>query len=228
MTTLSQRYELNFNWIHVACRSIFACVKWYGQVLWTRIGSISSPYICAKSLYRSCTYAWIENVGGQCLSNDAKVQEMDLLKHDTNRSAPNIPSLAPLLVRCHLELLAKHKNKIPHEINIICKVLVSFEKQNQSISNYPMHASFSFHHSNLQLAYTTQAWNFNLKLVPCKQTYEMHIQMHQSSLRACSPYLCAQILIDPLSLSYFSPYVKVLPFVMFSLSLCISPPPLIG
>ena len=55
-----------------------------------------------------------------------------------------------------------------------------------------MHAIFSFHQSNLELAYTTQAWNFNLKLVPCKQIYEMHIQMHQSSLWACFPYLCAQ------------------------------------
>jgi hypothetical protein len=26
-----------------------------------------------------------------------------------------------------------------------------------------MHAGSLFHHSNLQLAYTTQAWNFNLK-----------------------------------------------------------------
>ena len=54
-----------------------------------------------------------------------------------------------------------------------------------------MHASFSFHHSNLQLAYTTQAWNLNLKLVPCKQTYVMHIQMQHTSLWACSLYLCA-------------------------------------
>ena len=28
--------------------------------------------------------------------------------------------------------------------------------------------------------------------MPCKQTYEMHIQMHHTSLWACSPYLCAQ------------------------------------
>ena len=32
------------------------------------------------------------------------------LKRDTNRSAPNIPSLAPLLVRYHLKLLSKHKH----------------------------------------------------------------------------------------------------------------------
>ena len=83
-----------------------------------------------------------------------------------------------------------------------------------------MHASFSFHQSNQQLAYTTQAWNFNLKLVLCKQTYEMLIQMHQLSLWVCFPYLCAQILIDPLTsiflplcylftifVHYFSPFV---------------------
>jgi hypothetical protein len=73
-----------------------------------------------------------------------------------------------------------------------------------------MHDSFSFHHSNLQLAYTTQAWDFNLKLVLCKHTYEIHIQMQHTSLWACSHYLCAQILIDPLTF-IFSPYVKVLP-----------------
>jgi hypothetical protein len=53
----------------------------------------------------------------------------------------------------------------------------------QDISNYlPMHASFSFHQSILQLAYTTQAWIWNLKLIPCKQTYAMHIQIQQTSL----------------------------------------------
>ena len=83
-----------------------------------------------------------------------------------------------------------------------------------------MHASFSFHHSNLQLAFTTQAWNFNLKFVPCKQTYEMHIQMHNTSSWACSPYVCAQnfnwspsFVISPLCdiftifVHYISPFV---------------------
>jgi hypothetical protein len=38
--------------------------KDYGQVSSTQIGSISSPYICAKSLdLKACTYAWIENLG---------------------------------------------------------------------------------------------------------------------------------------------------------------------
>ena len=56
------------------------------------------------------------------------------------------------------------------------------ETKKQGISNYhPMHASFLFHHSNLQLALATQAWNFILKLMPCKQTYVMHIQMQHTS-----------------------------------------------
>jgi hypothetical protein len=67
-----------------------------------------------------------------------------------------------------------------------------------------MHASFSFHHPNLQLAYTTQEWNFNLKLVPCKQAYEMHIQMHHQVYELAPPTCVLKILIDPLTLSYFS------------------------
>ena len=100
----------------------------------------------------------------------------------------NIPSLASCLAWYHLETTLGNE-----------------------IIRYPMHASFSFHHSNLQLAYTTQAWNLNLKLVPCKQTHEMHIQMQQSSLWACPPTCVLKILIDPLTFSYLSSYVKVLP-----------------
>jgi hypothetical protein len=38
--------------------------KDYGQVSSTQIGSISSPYICAKSLdLKACTYAWIWSLG---------------------------------------------------------------------------------------------------------------------------------------------------------------------
>jgi hypothetical protein len=74
-----------------------------------------------------------------------------------------------------------------------------------------MHASFSFHHSNIQLAYTTQACISNLNLTNVSKNMWMHIQMHQTTLWACSPYLCAQILIDPPTLIYLFPYVKVLP-----------------
>ena len=75
-----------------------------------------------------------------------------------------------------------------------------------------MHASFSFHHSNLQLAYTTQARNFNLKTYACKQTYVMHIQMHQTSLLVCSPTCVLQILINPLRLSILS-YLCISPLI---------------
>ena len=92
-------------------------------------------------------------------------------------------------------------------------------KTKQGISNYhPMHASFSFHQSILQLAYTTQARIFNLKLVLCKQTYVIDIQMQHSSLWACSPYLCASnfnlipflchfSISPPTFVNYFSPFV---------------------
>jgi hypothetical protein len=46
----SQRYELKSYWVHVACPSIFTMCKGFRQVSWTWIGSISSTYICAKSL----------------------------------------------------------------------------------------------------------------------------------------------------------------------------------
>ena len=38
--------------------------KGYGQVSSTQIGSISFPYMCAKSLdLKACTYAWIGSLG---------------------------------------------------------------------------------------------------------------------------------------------------------------------
>ena len=57
-----------------------------------------------------------------------------------------------------------------------------------------MHASFLFHHSNLQLAYTTQACISNLKLMQCKQAHEYaQNKCKQPSSWACSPYLCASL-----------------------------------
>ena len=125
----------------------------------------------------------------------------------------NIPSLAPLVTR-HTQ-----KTRIPHEINIRSKGLVFF-KINTSLVTQPMHASFLFYHSNLRLAYTTQACILNWNFSNASKHMIMYIQMHHTSSWACSPYLCAQILIDPLPLSYLSLYIKVLPFVIFSLSLC--------
>ena len=83
-----------------------------------------------------------------------------------------------------------------------------------------MHASFSFHQSNLQLAYTTQACILNLNFSNACNHMWMHIQMHHTSSWACYPYLCAQILIfnliDPLPLSYLSPH----PMSIFSPYIC--------
>ena len=97
-----------------------------------------------------------------------------------------------------------------------------------------MHARFLFHHLNLQLAYTTQAWIFK-KLVPCKQTYEMHIRMYHTSSWACSPYLCAQNFNWSLFFANISPPMsKFPPCCLFTilvdyfshehLYLCFSPP----
>ena len=90
-----------------------------------------------------------------------------------------------------------------------------------SLVNKPMHARYSFHQSSLQLSFITQAWIFKLKLVLCKQTYEMHIQMHHTSLWACSPYLCAQNFNWSLSFVISLPYFKFSPYHLY---LCFSPP----
>ena len=82
-----------------------------------------------------------------------------------------------------------------------------------------MHASTSFHHSSTILAYTAQARVINLKLVQMQaSTCEMHIQMQQSCSWACSPYLCAQILI------LIDPFLFLIMFILYlcdlSLPLC--------
>ena len=109
------------------------------------------------------------------------------------------------------------KIRIPREINIRSKGLV---KINSSLVTQPMHASFSLHHSNLKLAYTTQAWNFKFKTCA--------MQKHMKCTSKCinqvyvlAPLTCVlKILIDPLTFSYLSPYVKVLPLCHLTLSLC--------
>ena len=80
-----------------------------------------------------------------------------------------------------------------------------------------MHASFSFHHSNLQLAYTTQAWKLKFKILchaskHMKYTFKCTIQVHELA----PPTSVLKILIDSFPLSYLSPYVKFSPFVVFS------------
>ena len=51
-------------WIQVAYPSILPCVKIMDKFHKPKIDSISSPYICAKSLdLKACTYAWIRGLG---------------------------------------------------------------------------------------------------------------------------------------------------------------------
>ena len=66
----------------------------------------------------------------------------------------------------------------------------------------------------------------NLELMPCKQTYEMHIQMHHTSSWACSLYLCAQNFNWSPSFVISLPLCQGLPFVVFWLSLYTISPPL--
>ena len=79
-----------------------------------------------------------------------------------------------------------------------------------------MHASFSFHHSNLQLAYPTQAWISKFKTCAMqakhmKCTFKCTIQVHELAPPTC----VLKILIDPFPLSYLCPYVKFSLFCLF-------------
>ena len=85
-----------------------------------------------------------------------------------------------------------------------------------------MHASFSIHHSNLQLTYTTQAWILKFKNLchaskHMKCTFKCTIQVHELAPPTC----VLKILIDSFPLSYLSPmsYIKISlwfsPFMIF-------------
>ena len=79
-----------------------------------------------------------------------------------------------------------------------------------SLATLPMHASFISSIIFYDLAYTTPTWIYNLKLVPCKQTCVMHIQVYELAPPTC----VLQILIDPLTISFhlFAP-----PYLILSL-----------
>jgi hypothetical protein len=67
-------FMIKFFWIHVACPSFLPCVKWYGQVSWTRICSNCSPYIYAKKFgFESSHICLDRKYRSQFLPNDAKV-----------------------------------------------------------------------------------------------------------------------------------------------------------
>ena len=81
----------------------------------------------------------------------------------------------------------------------------------------------SIHHTSMDI--------INMELMPCKQTYEMHVQMHHTSSWACSPYLCAQnfswslSFVISLPLCHISRYLYVSPLChYFYYYLCFSPP----
>ena len=80
-----------------------------------------------------------------------------------------------------------------------------------------MHASFSFHQSMLQLAYTTQAWILNFKLLPCKHAY---VNAHSNATFKFMSLLPILVWLNfnwspsfvislspPIFVNYFSPFV---------------------
>ena len=116
-----------------------------------------------------------------------------------------IPSLAPWLV---LYYLKSYFENIPLGNTWKWKLSSDF------ISSYNL--TTTIHHTSMDI--------LNLELMPCKHTHEMHIQMHHTSLWACSPYLCAsKFHLIPFLLSYLSSYVKFSPYhlyLYFSSPLC--------
>ena len=70
------------------------------------------------------------------------------------------------------------------------------------VSSYPMHASFLFHHSNLQLAYTTQAWIGNLKTCAIQANICNAHTNATYKFMSFPPTCVLQILIDPLTMSF--------------------------
>ena len=95
----------------------------------------------------------------------------------------------------------------------------------------------SFHHSILQLAYTTQAWILKFKTCAMQTNiWNAHSNAPYKFMSLLPPTCVLKNLIDPFPLSYFSPYVKFSPYhlyfyffplcVVFSLSLCTISPPL--
>ena len=77
------------------------------------------------------------------------------------------------------------------------------------IIRYPMHASFSFYHSNLQLAYITQAWILKFKTCAMQANiWNAHSNASTKFMSFHPLLMCSKFFIDPLPLSYLSPYVN--------------------
>ena len=130
---------MKFNWILVVCPSIFTmCKKDMDKFHEPQMVAICSPYICAKSLDWSLHICLDRKYRRQCYQMMLRYKRWTF-KAWYQSECTIIPSLASWLAWHHLKTLGNE------------------------IIRYPMHASFSFHHSNLQLAYTTQAWMLKFK-----------------------------------------------------------------
>ena len=81
-----------------------------------------------------------------------------------------------------------------------------------------MHASFSFHLLNLQLAYITQTWIFKkscaMQVNNMKCTFKCTIQVYELAPPTC----VLKILIDPFPLPISLPLCQNFPLVVFSVS----------
>ena len=89
-----------------------------------------------------------------------------------------------------------------------------------------MNASFSFHHSNLQLAYSTQAWILKFKTCAIQANIwnahsKCNIQVYE-----LAPPTCVQFLIDPLTISFhlFAPPILLSLWIYLTIFVNFSPP----
>ena len=64
---------MKFSWIHVACPSILPCVKVMDKFQKPKLVALAPPTYVLRVWIEACTYAYIGNMGGQCLPNDTKV-----------------------------------------------------------------------------------------------------------------------------------------------------------
>jgi hypothetical protein len=98
-------------------------------------------------------------------------------------------------------------------LDTICKTI-----RKDAMSSYkPMHASSLNHHSKSNSSIHQASMNIEFKT--CNATIH-YVNAHTNATNspwACSPYLCAQILIDPppLSKTYFSPLSYTSPLCIF-------------
>ena len=80
------------------------------------------------------------------------------------------------------------------------------------IIRYPMHASFSLYHSNLQLAYTTQAWILKFKTCVMQANIRnAHSNAPYKFMSLLPLLVCSKFQLIPFLLSYLSSYVKFSP-----------------